>query len=109
MTDSYLTGSYQSSFGESILYGVHFYIDQISSFLVVDHLERWWTVQENDRLGYDLDGSLYRQHRWTILLQTRSGSRIPTRNRVDPGLQLPRTIALHLLPIRLQVGEQEEG
>ena len=105
MTDSYLTGSYQSSFGESKFSGLHNDADQFSSLVIFDHLERRWAVQENDRLGYDLDGSLYRQHRRTILLQTRSSSRIPARNRVDPGLQLSRTIALHLLPIRLQVGE----
>lgn len=80
-------------------------IDRNSLITIIDYLERRWAVQENDRLGYDLDGSLYRQHRRTILLQTRSSSRIPAGNRVDPGLQLSRTIALHLLPIRFQVGE----
>ena len=107
--DSYLTGSYQSSFGKSIFPANRLVTDVNSAVTILDHVQRRWTVQENDRFGYDLGRSLYRQHRRTVLLQTKPGPRISARDRFNPCLQLPRTIALHLLPIRLQVGEQKEG
>ncbi|KAL8389423.1 hypothetical protein RB595_008831 [Gaeumannomyces hyphopodioides] len=90
------------------------YVGRLICFLVrhlsvPHHVQHGRPIQEDDRVWHDMVRRLHRQHHQPVLLQVGPGAQVPPRDRVAPRGQLRRARPVLCVPLRLRLGEQEEG